>query len=428
MLPNEGGDAFDAGLHHIAGRTVGEAHPGAVGLFGGAGSVGTHVEEAARHGHDLAGEAGMEEGIGIVEGRGQIADAGPDVEGAAGFGGGTDADFGQTVQHELALVGEFGTQSGGFLFHAGRFEGGEGGTLGEHGGTAVHGAGGAVQHFDDVLRTNGPAGTPAGIAVALGQAVEDDHGILIHVFHEFGGGNGAGGGSAVCIVDEVGVEFVAAEQAVFSAGRGYIAFQRFTGNEFTGGVAGIGEDKDVGAFLMDEVFQRLGGNGEGIFFSGADGQQYAAVAEAVEIVFVGGVVGVLVGDARTVCQNGVEAGESQTTAAREADVVRSIFRLAATVGSVDHVGNGFAHLAAAAHGAVGMVGGVDVDMADAFGGAGHIADFRLALAEVAPVGMAVPESQFGGFVDDPDDAHIGNVSDHGERRRHGHANDTPCEC
>ena len=414
MLADERGDAFDAGFHHIAGGTVGESHPGAVGFFGGTGPVGAHVEEAAGHGHDLAGEAGVEEGVGVVEGRWQVADAGPHVEGAAGLGRRADAEFGEAVEHELALVGEFGAQGGGFLLHAGRFEGREGGALGEHGRTAVHGAGRAVQHFNDVLRAHGPAGAPAGIAVALGEAVENDDGILVHVFHEFRRGNGAGRGRAVGIVDEVGIEFVAADEAVFPAGRGHIAVQGLAGNDFARGVAGIGKHKDVGAFLMNEAFQRFCGNGEGVFLPGADGKQHAAVAEAVEIVLVGCVVGIFVGYARAVGQNGVEAGEGQTAAACEADVVRRVLRLAAAIGSVDHVGNGFAHFAGAAHRAVGMIGGINVDVMDAFGRAGHVADFGLSLTEVAPVGISVPEAELRGLVNNPDDAHVGNVPDHGK--------------
>ncbi len=211
------------------------------------------------------------------------------------------------------------------------------------------------------------------------------------------------------------IELITAEQTVFPPGRGDIAFQRVAADKLSRGVAGVGEYKGVCPFLMNEVFQLRGGDGKGLFFFRPHGQQNAAVAQAVEVIFVGGVVGVLVGNARSVRQNGEQAGQREASARSEADVVCRIFRSAPAVLPVDHVGNGFAHFLRASHGAVCVIGGREGQAVDAGGRAGHVADFRLALSEIAPLRVSVPESQFGGFVHNPYDAHVWDIPDHGER-------------
>lgn len=167
--------------------------------------------------------------------------------------------------------------------------------------------------------------------MAFGQAVENDDRVPVHVFHKFGGGNGAVRRRAVFLIDKVRIELVAAEQAVFPPCRGDIALQCIAGNEFARGIAGIGENKGVGAFLMDEVLHLRGGDGEGVFLFRPHGQQDAAVAQAVEIILIGGIIGVFVGDARAVRQNGEKACQGKASARGEADVVRRIFRSAPAV-------------------------------------------------------------------------------------------------
>ncbi len=73
------------------------------------------------------------------------------------------------------------------------------------------------------------------------------------------------------------------------------------------------------------------------------------------------------------------------------------YRLAHLIGSVDRT--------------VGLVLGLDDHGAQTVWSTLHLADLRLALTEVAPVRVAVPEAALVGLGDDPDDTHVRDLAE-----------------
>src|SRR5690606_16909671 len=177
----------------------------------------------------------------------------------------------------------------GFLVRAFGLEDLDGGALDGAGGAAVKEGAGGGDGLDDGLGGDDPAGAPAGVAEALGEAVDDDDGVGVDVLDVRGRGDGAGAGPAV-LEEVVGVELVHQEGAVAAARHGDPGGQFLAVDDNAGGVAGVGDEQGADLLGDDAVFEGAGGDAEAVFLAEFDPGGVEAV-EGGEEVFVGGVVG-----------------------------------------------------------------------------------------------------------------------------------------
>nr|POE47029.1 hypothetical protein CFP56_00361 [Quercus suber] len=144
--------------------------------------AGVEVEEDARHDDDLLLQAGLEEVEPVVDLAGQLLEIEPEVEGAVGQVGEVEAHGPEAAGDVVALVAEVRLQRLHLVAHLVGLEHGDGGFLEGHVGAAVEVGATGADSFDEVLGPDDPGHAPTGQAEALGQAVDDEHVILVDVF------------------------------------------------------------------------------------------------------------------------------------------------------------------------------------------------------------------------------------------------------
>jgi len=109
------------------------------------------------------------------------------------------------------------------------------------------------------------------------------------------------------------------------------------------------------------------------------------------------------------------ARQREPSALRDAHVLRAVLRaLARAVEPVVVRRDGRAQLVDSAQVSVRVILGADRHRVDALGRAAHRPDFRLALSEIAPVGMTVDEAELHRLGDDEDHAHVGHFAQRSE--------------
>src|SRR5690349_1175401 len=212
--------------------------------------AGVHVEELARHGDDLLLEGGAEEAHAVVERRRQALEVAPDVEGSLRRTVCADAQAVEALEHPVALVAEGGVDGQGLLPDQLLVEKGNGRALQRPRAAAVEEGAGAGHRLDHLGGRHRPGDAPARVAPVLGQAVEDDDGIAVHVLHVAGGAlDGELAGAAR--PDIVRVELVDEQGAVELARGAHPALQLVAVDELAGGVAGVAEEQRGEAAALD---------------------------------------------------------------------------------------------------------------------------------------------------------------------------------
>jgi PTH2 family peptidyl-tRNA hydrolase len=101
----------------------------------------------------------------------------------------------------------------------------------------------------------------------------------------------------------------------------------------------------------------------------------------------------------------------QATALRDADILSSVRLLPSPEQSIVVGRDRFSQFIEATERTVGLVLRLDGDATDALGRAGHVTDLRLALSEITPIWVAIPEAALHSLLDDPDHAHERNISE-----------------
>jgi len=151
---------------------------------------GVDVEEDARDDDRLFLEELLEEGQAVVERRGEFLEVEPDVERRVGGDGDGEADVLETLEHVVALGLEVLLESDLLLRDMLRVKEGDGRELERVVGTTIQEGTRLRERGDQVLGTDNPAAAPARKTPVLGQAIDDDDRVDVHVFHVFSGRNG----------------------------------------------------------------------------------------------------------------------------------------------------------------------------------------------------------------------------------------------
>ena len=218
--------------------------------------------------------------------------------------------------------------------------------------------------------------------------------------------------------DVVRVELVDEKRAAELAGHRDPAGQLLVGDHAARGVAGIGEQDRREAAPGDLLAQVVGTEVVALAPVEQD-RDRGEELEDVEQLFVGRVVGQEVAEV-DLPQRRDGAGERGAASPADADVVLAVLRaLSAPVQTVVQLGHRPPQLPDAGHRRIVLVVHADRHLPHPGRGTRQLTRLRLALAEVAPVGMSVAIAQLAGLRHHEDDAGERHGTEAGDRGR-GH--------
>jgi hypothetical protein len=177
--------------------------------------AGVQIEEDTRHNNDLLLKTCLEEVESVADALGHAAEVEPEVEGRVGHVRELEAHFLQTTDDVVALGAEMHLQSAHLVADTWGRQHFYGGFLEGHVATTIEVRTAGADRLDEFLGAEDPRYTPSGKAETLGQAVNDEHVVLVDVLDVVGGGDD--GAVAVCCVVVSTVEFIHDQRGAVTA-------------------------------------------------------------------------------------------------------------------------------------------------------------------------------------------------------------------
>jgi hypothetical protein len=246
------------------------------------------IEEDAGNDNDLLAQARLEEVQAVIDRIRQPAQIQPQVERGVGDEALLDleANLAQAADDEVALYLKVRLQRLHLVQHLGRVEHGDGGLLEGDVGAAIEVGAAGADGLDEFLGADYPGHTPARESEALGQAVDDEDVVVVHVDDVLGGGNN--GAVAVGGVVVPGVELIHDQSGAVTADVLDLG-QFWVRNHLASWVAWVGREDD--GCTTSNLFSNLRGMNMVVVIP-AEGYRYGAkVLEQTEHFVVGCVVG-----------------------------------------------------------------------------------------------------------------------------------------
>ena len=349
--------------------------------------AGVDVEEDAGNGDHVALKGGAEEVDAVGDRLGQAPQRDEEIEGAVRLPVHAHPHLLGALEHQLALGAEGGADRRRLGQDPLRLQQRHRRPLEGLRAAPVEEGAGALDGLDHLPGGQGPGHPPAGVAPVLGEAVQDDHRVAVHVLHPAGGAHGGARLLLGAAPDEVRVELVEDQRALEPPADVDPARQLVARDQLAHGVAGVRHQQCSQPASQDLALQVGGGEAVARLPAEQDGDG-GHQPEDLQQLLVGGVVGQEVPEV-DVPERRHRAGEAGAAAAGDGHVLgRVLRRHAAAVEPVVEAGHRLAQLPESRDRGVLVVAGVDAQAIDSLRSARERPRLGLALAQVAPVGVA----------------------------------------
>ncbi len=371
-------------------------------------------EEPARNGDDPSGQGFLEEpGTGVPTIR-ETFDLGPAVEAAGGHGVDLETQSPQLSHEVLALGGEARLDRARFVVGRRWVEQREDRLLQQVGGATIEVRTSADQALDHVLWTDRPGESIARQSPVLGDAVNDDHWVVVNILHELGGRHG----QTRPAEDVVGVELIEDQHAAELTCRLHPASQAVSGEELARRVAGVAEEHRLQVEVQHRLTEPM--RVEPLSTVTAHHRDRHEGGERAEQLFVGSVVRDDMSHVHPI-ERRCDARESCPSTGADGDVLPGVRLLPAAVAGVVKVRHRLAESLGATDRPVLIVFiAVDEDLTDAGRGVRQGSRLRGALAEVRPRRSTGLVAGGRGLSHDPDHTGGGDMTE-GSRFFAGHS-------